>query len=260
MENNAYGKPATALNILRETVMGRELFDFAFKTYAQRWMFKHPTPADFFRSMEDASGVDLDWFWRGWFMTTDHVDIALNNVSHFQINSLNEEKEVAFNEKISESTPQGISAIRNKETIKETENERTPSLNDKYIGQDPNALSKMEKMKNKKILESLTDKEKALLNKGYEFYQLDFENLGGLVMPVILEFTFADDTKEVVRIPAEIWRSNNYNVSKVFIFEKQVTSVQLDPFIETADVNTDNNGWPAVKSPSRFSIFKEFKY
>ena len=258
--NNAYGKPATALNILRETVMGRELFDFAFKTYAQRWMFKHPTPADFFRTMEDASGVDLDWFWRGWFMTTDHVDIALTKVSHFQINSLNEDKEVAFNEKISESQSKGISAIRNKETIKETENERTPSLNDMYIGQDPNALSEVDKMKNKKMLESLTDEEKALLEKGYEFYQLDFENLGGLVMPVILEFTFEDNSTKLVRIPAEIWRQNNYSISKVFMFEKAVRSVQLDPFIETADVDTDNNGWPTINTPSRFSIFKEYNY
>ncbi len=258
--NNAYGKPATALNILRETVMGRELFDFAFKTYAQRWMFKHPTPADFFRTMEDASAVDLDWFWRGWFMTTDHVDIALNNVSHFQINSLNEEKEVAFNEKVSKAAPENISTIRNRESIKETENERTPSLNDQYIGQNPNALSERQKMKNQKLLESLTDKEKALLNKGFEFYQLDFENLGGLVMPIILEFTFDDSTQEIIRIPAEIWKRNNYNVSKVFIFEKTVKSVQLDPFIETADVDTGNNSWPSQVSPSRFSIFKEYKY
>ena len=258
--NNAYGKPATALNILRETVMGRELFDFAFKTYAQRWMFKHPTPADFFRTMEDASGVDLDWFWRGWFMTTDHVDIALTGVSHFQINSLNAEKEVAFKEQISKSKPENISAIRNRKSIKETENERTPSLNDQYIGQNPHALTEMEKMQNKRVLESLTDKEKALLEKGYEFYQLDFENIGGLVMPIIVEFSFEDDSKQIIRIPAEIWRRNNYNVSKVFMFEKPVKSVQIDPFIETADVETNNNSWPAQVTPSRFSIFQEYKY
>ncbi|MFK8046647.1 MAG: M1 family metallopeptidase [Crocinitomicaceae bacterium] len=258
--NNAYGKPATGLNILRETIMGRELFDFAFKTYAQRWMFKHPTPADFFRTMEDASGVDLDWFWRGWFMTTDHVDIALLDVSHFQINTMNEEKEMSFNEKVSETKPKGISAIRNKEAIKQTENERTPSLNDMYIGQDPNALTEREKMKNKRVYESLSDKEKALLDKGFEFYQLDFENIGGLVMPIILEFTFSDDSKELVRIPAEIWKRNNYNVSKVFIFEKTVKSIQMDPFIETADVDTGNNSWPSQVIPSRFSIFKEYNY
>ncbi|PTB87087.1 aminopeptidase, partial [Pseudidiomarina aestuarii] len=74
---NAYTKPAVALNILREVIMGRELFDYAFKEYARRWMFKRPTPADFFRTMEEASGVDLDWFWRGWFYSTDHVDISL---------------------------------------------------------------------------------------------------------------------------------------------------------------------------------------
>jgi len=193
-------------------------------------------------------------------MTTDHVDIALTDVSHFQINSMNEEKEMSFNEKVSKTKPKGISSIRNRETIKQTENERTPSLNDMYIGQDPNALTEREKMMNQRVLESLTEKEKALLEKGFEFYQLDFENIGGLVMPIILEFTFSDDSKELIRIPAEIWKRNNYNVSKVFIFEKTVKSVQMDPYIETADVDTGNNSWPSQVTPSRFSIFKEYNY
>ena len=257
--NNAYGKPATALNILRETVMGRELFDYAFKTYAMRWMFKHPTPADFFRTMEDASGVDLDWFWRGWFMTTDHVDIALKNVSHYQLNTMDAEKELSFNKATAAMSPKNISEIRNKTSIKQTENERDTSLNDLYIGMDENALSEKEIKKNERILAGLSEKEKAMLTAGYEFYQLDFENIGGLVMPIILSFTFEDNTTEIVRIPAEIWRSNNYHVSKVFLFQKQVKSIQLDPFIETADTDTGNNAWPTQLVPSRFNMFNSGK-
>ena len=258
--NNAYGKPAAGLNILRETILGRELFDFAFKTYSERWMFKHPTPADFFRTMEDASGVDLDWFWRGWFMTTDHVNISLNNVSWFQANSLNADKEMSFRSMMDKQSPKHISVIRNREVIKETENERTPSLNDMYIGNDPNEVSTEDKENYDSVMKSLSDEEKKLLDAGYNFYQLDFENLGGLVMPIILEFTFEDNSTELIRIPVEIWRSNNYNVSKVFIFNKQVKGVQMDPYLETADTDTGNNSWPAKVAPSRFSIFNEYKY
>lgn len=258
--NNAYGKPATALNILRETVVGRELFDYAFKTYSQRWMFKHPTPADFFRSIEDASGVDLDWFWRGWFMTTDHCDIALNNVSFYQLNSMNPEREVEFKKMKDKTESKGISSIRNKELIKETENEKRPKLDDQYVNVDPYQVSEAKKKKYAEFEASLTDSQKELLNGGYTFYQLDFENVGGLVMPIILEFTFDDNSKEVVRIPAEIWKSNNYNVSKVFVFQKAVKSVVMDPFLETADTELDNNSWPSKVVPSRFNIFNEGGY
>ena len=258
--NNAYGKPATALNILRETVVGRELFDYAFKSYAQRWMFKHPTPADFFRSIEDASGIDLDWFWRGWFMTTDHCDIALNNVSFYQLNSMNPEREVEFKRMKDKTISKGISSIRNKESIKETENEKYTKLNDKYVNVDPYAVSDEKKKKYIEFEEKLTDKQRELLNGGYNFYQLDFENVGGLVMPIILEFTFADNSTEVVRIPAEIWKSNNFNVSKMFIFQKAITSIVMDPFLETADTELDNNSWPAKVVPSRFNIFNNGGY
>ena len=258
--NNAYGKPATALNILRETVVGRELFDYAFKSYSQRWMFKHPTPADFFRSIEDASGVDLDWFWRGWFMTTDHCDIALNNVSFYQLNSMNPEREVKFKKMKAKTERKGISSMRNKESINETENEKYPKLDDQYVNVDPYSVSDAKKESYVEFEQSLTDKQKELLNGGYNFYQLDFENIGGLVMPIILEFTFGDNTTEVIRIPAEIWKSNNFNVSKVFIFQKEVTSVLMDPFLETADTELDNNSWPAKIVSSRFNIFNEGGY
>ena len=258
--NNAYGKPATALNILRETVVGRELFDFAFKTYAQRWMFKHPTPADFFRTIEDASGVDLDWFWRGWFMTTDHVDIAMNKVQWYQMNTMNPHKEAEFKKSIDENKAQNISSIRNKTDIKQTENEKNPHLNDQYIGVDQYKVSEEAIAKYEEFQKGLSEKDKELLNAGYNFYQVDFENVGGLVMPIILEFTFADDSKEVIRIPAEIWRKNNYFVSKVFIFEKEVSSIQLDPFLETADTELGNNSWPAKQIPSRFNTYNNNHY
>ncbi|MBK7128647.1 MAG: M1 family metallopeptidase [Crocinitomicaceae bacterium] len=255
--NNAYGKPATALNILRETIIGRELFDFAFKTYATRWMFKHPTPEDFFRTMEDASGIDLDWFWRGWFYTTDYVDISVNSVKWFQLNTHNPEVEKDFEKEVDQLENKNISEIRNKEDIVQTENEKNPSLNDQYISSDPFAVTEEDKENYEKFVNELSEDDKALLNAGYQFYQIDFENKGGLVMPLILEFTFTDGTKEIVRIPAEVWRYNNYNISKVFIFKKELQSVALDPYLETADCDVENNNWPRKSVPSRFDAYKE---
>ncbi|UKN02516.1 M1 family metallopeptidase [Paracrocinitomix mangrovi] len=254
--NNAYGKPATALNILRETILGRELFDFAFKTYAQRWMFKHPTPADFFRTMEDASGVDLDWFWRGWFYTNDNVDIALSGVQWYQINTRNPEIEKEFKKEVDQMENKNISQIRNKSDIKETTNEKFPELDDKYNTQDPYEVTKEDVESYEDFMASLSDADKALLDKGYNFYQLDFENKGGLVMPIILRFTFEDKTQEVVRIPAEIWRKNDKEISKVFMFEKKVDMVELDPFLETADCDVNDNFWPRKNIPSKFDIFE----
>jgi hypothetical protein len=255
--NNAYGKPATALNILRETIIGRENFDYAFKTYAQRWMFKHPTPADFFRTMEDASGVDLDWFWRGWFYTNDHVDISLENVAWFQIDTHDPEKEKEFQKEVNEMENKNISSIRNKEQIKQTTNEKDPSLNDKYNTKDPYLVTDEDKEAYEDFLESISEEDKELLDKGYHFYQLDFENIGGLVMPIILRFTFEDNTENIVQIPAEIWRYDDKSVSKVFIFEKKVELIELDPFLETADCDVENNFWPAKTIPSKFDIFEK---
>lgn len=183
---NVYAKPATALNILRETVMGRTLFDYAFKEYAKRWAFKHPTPADLFRTMEDASAVDLDWFWRGWFFGTDPVDISLNDVRYHKMDSLNVANESKKN-----------------------------------------------------------------------FYELDFSNIGGLVMPIIIEWTFVDGSKEIDRIPAYIWRKDENKVTKVFAKDKEVRSVQIDPYRETADIDESNNSWPRQSQPTRFELFKK---
>ena len=255
--NNAYGKPATALNILRETILGRDLFDFAFKTYANRWMFKHPTPEDFFRTMEDASSVDLDWFWRGWFYTTDYVDISINSVKWYQLNTHNPETENQFAKAQTEESDKNISDIRNKEDIKQTENEKNPALNDQYNTADPFAVTEEDKQNYAKFLGDLSDEDKKLLEAGYQFYQIDFENKGGLVMPIILLFTFTDGTTELIRIPAEVWRYNNYAISKVFIFKKEVATVAMDPYLETADCEVENNNWPRKAIPSRFDAFQE---
>jgi hypothetical protein len=255
--NNAYGKPATALNILRETILGRDLFDFAFKTYANRWMFKHPTPEDFFRTMEDASSIDLDWFWRGWFYTTDYVDISINSVKWYQLNTHNPETENQFAKTQYEESDKNISDIRNKDDIKQTENEKNPALNDQYNTADPFAVTEEDKQNYAKFLGDLSEDDKKLLEAGYQFYQIDFENKGGLVMPIILLFTFTDGTTELVRIPAEVWRYNNYAISKVFIFKKEVASVAMDPYLETADCEVENNNWPRKNVPSRFDAFQE---
>lgn len=257
--NNAYGKPATALNILRETIMGRELFDHAFKTYAQRWMFKHPTPIDFFRTMEDASGVDLDWFWRGWFYTTDHVDISMDEIQFFKINTRDPKIEKNFDKEMADKDPgkRFIGDKRNLTDIKQTENEKDPGLNDFYINHNPFEVTLLDEKDYQRYLGALSEDEKQILNSGYNYYQIDFTNKGGLVMPIILEFTFTDGSTEVVRIPAEIWRLNNYHVSKVFYFKKEVTGVMLDPFMETADTDFGNNSWPAKVLPSKFKLYKQ---
>jgi len=257
---NAYAKPATALNILRETIMGRELFDFAFKTYAERWKFKHPTPADFFRTMEDASGVDLDWFWRGWFYTTDHVDLAINSVEWFKIDTKNPSIEKAIAKEKEANKTQFIGDIRNKTAIQQTYNERDSSLNDFYIKHDPFEVTLVDKADYQKYFSKLSEDDIKLLESDYNYYTVNFENKGGLVMPIILRFTFKDGTNEVIRIPAEIWKQNDKKVSKVFFFRKEVSNIDLDPFLETADVDLDNNGWPAKLAPSKFQLFQQKKY
>jgi len=257
--NNAYGKPATALNILRETIMGRELFDHAFKTYAQRWMFKHPTPIDFFRTMEDASAVDLDWFWRGWFYSTDHVDISMDDVQWFQVSTKDPTIEKPLAEAKSNDFPEDISTTRNKKEIETTYAEEDNSLYDFYNSYNPFDVTDKDKRKYKKFIEGLNASELAILKSKFNYYQLSFSNKGGLVMPLIIQFTFTDKTTETIRIPAEIWKSNNYNISKVFFFEKEVISIELDPNLETADTDISNNSWPRKVVPTRFELYNRSK-
>ncbi|MCH2230319.1 MAG: M1 family metallopeptidase [Crocinitomicaceae bacterium] len=255
--NNAYGKPATALNILRETVMGRELFDYAFKIYCERWKFKHPTPADFFRTMEDASAVDLDWFWRAWFYTTDHVDISVDEVNWFELNTGDPTIEKAKAKASAEAADQHIGVSRNKKSIKETVNERDSDIDDFYGKRDIYAVDAIDKKEFEDFKATLTKEQLEILNSGKQIYEVKFSNLGGIPMPLILEFTFADNTTEVIRVPAEIWRRHEENVSKVFVFNKEVSSLRLDPFLETADTDLNNNSWPVAKSPSRYELFKK---
>ncbi len=254
--NNAYGKPATALNVLRETVMGRELFDFAFKTYAQRWAFKHPTPEDFFRTMEDASGTDLDWFWKGWFYTTDHTDIALANVRYFQMDTGDPRVQKAIAAELAQRDANHISQARNREMQLPTVMNEKPQLRDFYNSYDPNALSKDDKKRYEEYRNSLSAEERALLDANWNFYELTFRNLGGLVMPVIIQWNFEDGTSEVQYIAAEIWRQNENVATKVFAKKKKVKSIVVDPYRETADTNEDNNYWPESAQPSRFELFK----
>ena len=257
--NNAYGKPATALNILRETIMGRELFDYAFKTYCERWKFKHPTPADFFRTMEDASAVDLDWFWRGWFFSTDHVDIALTDVKLFQLNTQNPEVEKSFSRNQYENRDVHIGETRNRTQIKETINEKDENIDDFYGKRDIFKVDALDLKEYQDLKGDLDDDKIKLLNAGYFFYELSFENVGGLVMPLIIKVSYMDQTSEIIRIPAEVWRAKEYNISKVFILEKEVESFQLDPFLETADTDLQNNSWPRKVIPSRYELFQQRK-
>ncbi|HHL32200.1 MAG TPA: M1 family peptidase [Oceanospirillales bacterium] len=253
--NNAYAKPATALNILRETIMGRELFDFAFKEYARRWKFKHPMPSDFFRTMEDASGIDLDWFWRGWFYGTDHVDIAIKEVKLLQMDSRDPSIDLANLAKDEEQKPVTITKKRNKDY--DFLINRIPELEDFYNSYDQYAVTKKDKEAYRKLLEELDDDEKALLKVKRNIYVIDFENLGGLVMPIILKISYSDGSDEILRMPAEIWRKNPNQVSKLVMTTKEIKSLEIDPYLETADSNVNNNNWPAKVVKSRFQLWKQ---
>ena len=262
---NAYAKPATGLNILRETIMGRELFDYAFKEYARRWAFKHPTPADLFRTLEDASGEDLDWFWRGWFYGTDVTDIALDSVKYFKPDLQNAPKaqgETVTRNKLDKpllNPFEDVSKIRNREdkNIKFLTDVDT-TLRDFYWryarGLEPYDTTTYTVPVPEKTEPLNEEAKKRVANK--HFYELAFSNKGGLVMPIIVEWTFKDGTKQVDRIPAQVWRYNENKVSKVFIKDKEVSSIKLDPLRETADINEANNTWGDIPPASKFQMFK----
>lgn len=253
--NNAYGKPATALNILRETIMGRELFDYAFKEYAKRWAFKQPYPADFFRTMEDASGVDLDWFWRGWFFTNDHVDLAISDV---KVKSVLPKDPVKKNEqeKKKQESQITISAVRNKSDIKQTYNERDTTLNDFYTSYDPLLTSEQDKAEYEKTISGLSNEEKELQNSTSFFYEIEIERIGDLVMPVIYEIIYENGNTELIRIPAEIWRKGERKITRVHKTDNKILKFNLDPYLETADIDTSNNSYPREDKMSQFEIFK----
>ncbi|MCH1454745.1 MAG: M1 family metallopeptidase, partial [Schleiferiaceae bacterium] len=251
--NNAYGKPSTALNILRETVMGRELFDYAFKEYSRRWAFKHPTPADLFRTMEDASGVDLDWFWRGWFYTTDHVDIAIKDVQWYQMSTKDPDVEKPFEAEKDRQANDHVGRARN-EVIR-TMVDEVPATRDFYNSYNPFEVSAADREAYDRYRAGLSKEEAALLDAGYHFYGVTFENQGGLLMPLVLRFTLEDGTEEVKRIPAEVWLKNEDEFTKWFNFTQPVVQITLDPFLEMADTDRSDNYWPAMQEPSKFDVY-----
>jgi hypothetical protein len=262
---NAYTKPATGLNILRETIMGRELFDYSFKEYSRRWAFKHPTPADLFRTMEDASAEDLDWFWRGWFYGIDPVDIAIDTVKHAVFDPSATPPAARTMQGRSLDKPlvhsfEDISKIRNrndKSIVFLTDADTT--LRDFYWKYDRGIVPYDSVTKQPAISfgapEALTDAEKAKYA-NVHLYEISFLNKGGLVMPIIVEFTFEDGTKEVTKYAAQIWRKNENKLTKVFLTNKKAVSIKLDPMRETADIDESNNSWPNVSEPSKFTMFK----
>jgi hypothetical protein len=241
--SNAYAKPATALNILRETIMGPELFDYAFKQYAERWAFRHPSPADFFRTMEDASAVDLDWFWKGWFYTTDNVDIEVADINWYKFANQIQEEVTVNNEERSKRKRKG-----NGRSI-------TGSDNKGYTPDDQ--PSPEEKLMYPMPLKTSINETEGVVDPNKNFYEVKLKNHGGLVMPVILQLNYKDGSSEIKRIPAEIWRQNEDEVSKVFVLDKELDDVVLDPFQETADVNEANNYFPPKEIQSDFQKYKE---
>lgn len=259
---NAYTKPAAALNILRETIMGRELFDFAFKEYARRWKYKRPTPADFFRTMEEASGVDLDWFWRGWFYSTDHVDISLDKIYKLRIDSKDPDIEFAYERAEEANKPLSLTVERNAQERK-LWIERFPDITDFYDENDRFTVTNKERNAYQKFLDGLEDWEKQAFTRAVaenqNYYVFNFSNLGGLVMPIILELEFADGSKETQYIPAEIWRRSPKQVSKLIISDKELVAATVDPRWETADVDIENNHYPRRIIPSRIEAYKAKK-
>lgn len=261
---NAYAKPATGLNILRETVVGRELFDYAFKEYARRWAFKHPTPADLFRTMNDATGENLDWFWRGWFYSTDPCDISLDSVKYARADTEaglpNGRTMTRRIEKPLVNDFEDISKVRNREDKKiQFYTDRDTAARDFYwryarglASVDTSTYSTTMQVPYEQL--DATGKQQ-FANK--HFYELSFSNKGGLVMPIIIEWTFKDGSKQVDRIPAQIWRGNEKQVVKFFMKDKEVTAIRLDPMRETADIDESNNTWGQIPAPSRFRAYKQ---
>ncbi len=252
--NNAYGKPATALNILRETIMGPDKFDYAFKTFSQRWMFKHPTPEDFFRSMEDASAVDLDWFWRGWFYTTDYVDIGIEDVKTYKLTD-------EITEEAREYLAQfGITEPENNPRLKGLVYVMPANTDEgKKIAPSEDNLENSQNLKTF-LMDNFTAEERRNLKElpNY-FYEITFNKPGGLVMPVIVEYTYEDGSKEMKKYPVQVWRKNDDKISKTIGSEKKITNIQLDPNLETADIDVSNNSWPREETKSEFEEFEETK-
>jgi hypothetical protein len=258
---NAYSKPAAALTVLRETVMGREAFDFAFREYAQRWKFKRPTPADFFRTMEDASAVDLDWFWRGWFYSTDHVDIAITDVREYRLKTKDPEIDFPLDRiERQENEPAPIMERRNRDAGMKTRLQREPALNDMYNDNDPYTVSNKDRNDYTSYIKKLEDWEQEVLARGVKeqpfVYFVDFANLGGLVSPLPLVINYTDGSSRELMLAAEIWRENANNVTHVMVEPKAISSISLDDRHQTADADFSNNQFPQRITRSRIALYK----
>ncbi|GGE43524.1 aminopeptidase [Psychroflexus planctonicus] len=248
--NNAYGKPATALNILRETVMGPELFDYAFKTFAQRWMFKHPTPEDFFRTMDDASAVDLDWYFRGWFYTTDYVDIGVKSVKEYLPTNTPTKKGKELLARYGITDPENDPRTAGAVYVVEVGSE---DFDEAMLEKDPLENAPL---LNEFIMDNFSAQEQVDLDVPKYFYEVTFNKPGGLVMPIIVEYAYEDGSTEKVTYPAQVWRKNDKEVSKAITSDKRIVNITVDPDIETADVDLSNNNWPAKEKESEFDEFK----
>jgi aminopeptidase N len=255
--NNSYAQPAVALNILRDVVMGRELFDHAFKTYAQRWMFKRPAPADFFRTMEDASGIDLDWFWRGWFYSTEHVDLAINQVRWLQLDSKDPAIENPKRELERKARPQTTTRALNASLPKHVD--QFPELKDFYDAYDPATVLPSERKEYETLLKSLAEAkvDSSLLRTPRNFYLIDFSNPGGIVMPLPLRLDYTDGTTEELQLGAELWRYNTAKCSKLIMTTKELKAVTVDPRDEMADCDIENNFWPRRPVKTKLQLFRE---
>jgi hypothetical protein len=251
---NAYAKPTAALTILRETILGRELFDFAFKEYARRWKFKRATPYDFFRTMEDASGVDLDWFWRGWFYGANHVDISLNNVTAYTVNTQDPKIEKAFQRKQREREPDTLTEQRNADITKFSDTYK--GLEDFYNEHDEFSVSNTDRNKYNALIKGLEDWQKELLEEDGNLYLMEFSNEGGVIMPVILEITYKGGGTEELRIPAQVWRQDPKSFAKMIVRDKEIISVEVDPQRETADTERANNYWPRLIEDKRLELYE----
>ena len=256
---NAYGQPTVALNILRENILGREAFDHAFKTYAKRWMFKRPTPADFFRTMEDASGVDLDWFWRGWFYGVDHVDVSIDEVLWLQLDTRDPAIEKAKAKAEKDALPKTLTKERNAALPKRVD--RFPDLKDFYDGYDEATVLPSDKKKYEALLKELEEAkiDPKLLQTKHNIYVLEISNVGGLITPVPLKLEYTDGSTEELLLPAEFWRFNTEKASKIHVTTKELRAVTFDPRQELMDTDVENNFWPRRLVKTKLQLFKDEK-
>jgi len=244
----AYNKPTAGLYLLREVIMGHKLFDHALKTYANRWKFKHPEPADFFRTMEDDSAIDLDWFWNAWFFTTEVNDMAIDKVEKFYVTDKPTQriKRMArmYGMKV-EDFPPYVSLVT------EDSKDFTKDLKSKE-----SFIERSTSMKDF-LAENFTKEEVRNIKTPKYFYRIAFEQKGEMPMPIVLKIVYKDGTTVQKIFPAKVWRFNNKKVSKMIPSSKEIVKVIIDPENLTADIDQTNNEWPKVNKKSEYKKLKE---